>query len=208
MLPSLLSLLLLLPSTLAATLTLTLPPSAPSLPPSTHAQLITHGHILTAPLTRANNFVFRNLTHPGDYNLEIYCRDFDFEPGVVVVPRKEGDAVEVYRRNRKTNARGGRIFPGEGWAVEVKLGRRREYYEKRGGLDPEMKAEFEEQQKKSTMGNIAGGGNPLQSFDMAGWMAGQTSGGKEEEVEATVTSGREKDPDRGKGGGKGKRRRG
>lgn len=27
-----------------------------------------------------------------------------------------------------------------------------------------MKAEFEEQQKKSTMGNMAGGGNPLQGF--------------------------------------------
>ncbi|KAL8894404.1 MAG: hypothetical protein Q9207_008507, partial [Kuettlingeria erythrocarpa] len=95
--------------------------------------LVTHGHLVTAPLTRANNFVFRNLTRPGDYNLDIYCRDFDFEPGVVVVPQKEGDAVEVYRRNRKTSARGARIFPGDGGAVEVKLGRRREYYEKRGG---------------------------------------------------------------------------
>ncbi|KAI4182138.1 MAG: hypothetical protein LQ346_006642 [Caloplaca aetnensis] len=71
-----------------------------------------------------------------------------------------------------------------------------------------MKAEFEEQQKKSTMGNMAGGGNPLQGFDMAGWMAGQSSGGKAEEVEATVTSGRERDADSGKAGGKGKRRKG
>ncbi len=133
MLPRLLSLLLVLPSTLANTLILSLPPATPSLPPSTHAQLVTHGHAVTALLTRANNFVFRNLTRPGDYNLDIYCRDFDFEPGVVVVPQKEGDAVEVYRRNRKTSARGARMFPGEGGAVEVKLGRRREYYEKRGG---------------------------------------------------------------------------
>lgn len=41
-------------------------------------------------------------------------------------------------------------------------------------VDPEMKAEFEEHQKKSI---LAGGGktNPLQDFDMAAWMAGKTS---------------------------------
>lgn len=42
-------------------------------------------------------------------------------------------------------------------------------------VDPEMKAEFEEHQKKSI---LPGGGaaNPLQNFDMAAWMAGKTSG--------------------------------
>lgn len=48
----------------------------------------------------------------------------------------------------------------------------------------------------------------IPSQDMAGWMAGQSSGGKAEEVEATVTSGRERDADSGKAGGKGKRRKG
>lgn len=38
-----------------------------------------------------------------------------------------------------------------------------------------MKAEFEEQQKKSILGGAAGS-NPLQNFDMAAWMAGKTSG--------------------------------
>ncbi|KAI4122458.1 MAG: hypothetical protein LQ347_006488, partial [Umbilicaria vellea] len=43
-------------------------------------------------------------------------------------------------------------------------------------VDPEMKKEFEEHQKKSPIsGALAGGaagGNPLQNFDMAAWMAG------------------------------------
>lgn len=42
-------------------------------------------------------------------------------------------------------------------------------------VDPEMKAEFEEQQKKSILGG-GGASNPLQDFDMAAWMAGKTSG--------------------------------
>ncbi|KAL8712059.1 MAG: hypothetical protein Q9225_007016, partial [Loekoesia sp. 1 TL-2023] len=73
--------------------------------------------------------------------------------------------------------------------------------------DPEMRKEFEEQQKKSVLGNAAGGGNPLQSFDMAGWMAGQTSG-KTSEAGA-VASGRDRDEEGGGkgGGGQGKGRR-
>ena len=69
-----------------------------------------------------------------------------------------------------------------------------------------MRKEFEEQQKKSVIGNAAGGGNPLQSFDMAGWMAGQTSskGGSNGGSE-----GREKEKGRGdEGGGSKVRRRG
>ncbi|KAL8846323.1 MAG: hypothetical protein Q9221_008589 [Calogaya cf. arnoldii] len=74
-------------------------------------------------------------------------------------------------------------------------------------MDPEMKAEFEEQQKKGVVGSVAGGGNPLSGFDMAGWMAGQTSGG------GVTTSGREIEEEKtsGNGGGqsqsKGKGRR-
>lgn len=43
-------------------------------------------------------------------------------------------------------------------------------------VDPETRAEFEEQQKKSILNTGAAGGNPLQNFDMAAWMAGKTSG--------------------------------
>lgn len=38
-----------------------------------------------------------------------------------------------------------------------------------------MKKEFEEQQKKGVLSGGAKGANPLQNFDMAAWMAGQTS---------------------------------
>ncbi|SLM35215.1 hypothetical protein LPUS_04330 [Lasallia pustulata] len=43
-------------------------------------------------------------------------------------------------------------------------------------MDPEMKKEFQEHQKKGGLGGALGagaaGGNPLQNFDMAAWMAG------------------------------------
>ncbi|KAL8903248.1 MAG: hypothetical protein Q9171_007466 [Xanthocarpia ochracea] len=64
-------------------------------------------------------------------------------------------------------------------------------------VDPEMKKEFEEQQKSSVVGNVAGGGNPLSSFDMAGWMAGQTSG------RGVTATARENEDERGAGGGGG-----
>lgn len=43
-------------------------------------------------------------------------------------------------------------------------------------VDPEMKKEFEEQQKKSILSGGASTANPLQNFDMAGWIAAKTSG--------------------------------
>ncbi|KAL9038132.1 MAG: hypothetical protein Q9180_003321 [Flavoplaca navasiana] len=84
-------------------------------------------------------------------------------------------------------------------------------------MDPEMKAEFEEQQKKSVVGNVAGGGNPLSGFDMAGWMAGQTSdkgassGGRQIEEEKSSGDGGGGGQRQGQGQGQGKnkgRRRG
>ncbi len=65
-------------------------------------------------------------------------------------------------------------------------------------MDPEMKAEFEEQQKKSVLSGGASAANPLQNFDMAAWMAGKTTGG------AASGSGRELEAE--KGGGNKKRR--
>ncbi|KAI9788888.1 MAG: hypothetical protein M1833_002794, partial [Piccolia ochrophora] len=53
-------------------------------------------------------------------------------------------------------------------------------------MDPELRAEFEEQQRKSPLAGVAataaggagagGGGSSLQNFDIAGWMAGKTGG--------------------------------
>lgn len=59
-----------------------------------------------------------------------------------------------------------------------------------------MKKEFEEQQKKSILSGGANPTNPLQNFDMAGWMAAKTSG-KSAEV-----------GDEGSGSGSNVRRRG
>lgn len=65
-------------------------------------------------------------------------------------------------------------------------------------VDPEMKAEFEEQQKKSVLTGGASAANPLQNFDMAAWMAGKTTGG------TASGSGRENEGE--KAGGNKKRR--
>lgn len=72
-----------------------------------------------------------------------------------------------------------------------------------------MKAEFEEQQKKSIFaggtGGMGGGKNPLQDFDMAAWMVGKTSGkaamaegteGRGGQSETSETSGRSVQPQR------------
>ncbi|KAL8749094.1 MAG: hypothetical protein Q9199_007899, partial [Rusavskia elegans] len=145
---------------------------------------------------------------PGTYKLDIYCRDYDFEGAVVVIAPPRGDDtangvndVEVYRRNLKNGGKGTRMAEvsekGGNKRVELRVRGVKAYYEERQGLDPEMKAEFEEQQKKSVVGNVAGGGNPLSGFDMAGWMAGQTSGG------GVTTSGREIEDEKGGGGGAG-----
>ncbi|OTA91398.1 hypothetical protein M434DRAFT_76340 [Hypoxylon sp. CO27-5] len=58
-------------------------------------------------------------------------------------------------------------------------------------MDPEMRAEWEEQQKKSPMSSLMGGGqqpgaNPMGNFDMAAYLAGQ--GSKKDEGESPSSS--------------------
>ncbi|KAI0882430.1 uncharacterized protein GGS22DRAFT_169379 [Annulohypoxylon maeteangense] len=70
-------------------------------------------------------------------------------------------------------------------------------------MDPEMRAEWEEQQKKSPMGSLMGGGqqsgaNPMGNFDMAAYMAGQ--GSKKDEDEPSRS-----EPSKGNGKKGGKR---
>lgn len=66
-------------------------------------------------------------------------------------------------------------------------------------VDPEMRAEFEEQQKKSVLSGGANTANPLQNFDMAAWMAGKTSSGD------AISSSKDVEDERG---GASRRRRG
>ncbi|MCJ1465341.1 hypothetical protein MMC07_003959 [Pseudocyphellaria aurata] len=212
----------LLPCALASgqILTLHLPTNLPPLHSSTNALLIKTGFTRTAPLTRANTFVFRNLTESGSYLLDIGCRDWDFAPMVAHV-REEGDIV-VGRRG------GGDIKRMEGGGWEVRAVKPRDNWEDRGGfspmsllknpmiliavlgfgfivgmpylldsMDPETRAEFEEQQKKSILNTGASGGNPLQNFDMAAWMAGKTSGAS---TSSSSGGGRRDGEARGEGG--------
>ena len=74
-------------------------------------------------------------------------------------------------------------------------------------VDPEMRAEFEEQQKKSILSGGASAGNPLQNFDMAAWMAGKTSGASKESG-ADQAQPQPQSQSQKSGGAKGGRRRG
>ncbi len=49
-----------------------------------------------------------------------------------------------------------------------------------------MRAEFEEQRKKSPLSGGAAAANPLQNFDMAGWMAGSTAKKDERDVNPSL----------------------
>lgn len=69
-----------------------------------------------------------------------------------------------------------------------------------------MRAEFEEQQKKSILSGGASATNPLQNFDMAAWMAGKTGGSGGGEKEAVEE--KEKKGGGGGGGGGARKRRG
>lgn len=50
-----------------------------------------------------------------------------------------------------------------------------------------MRAEFEEQRKKSPLSGGAAGANPLQNFDMAAWMAGSTTKKNDDDREDTAS---------------------
>ncbi|KAL8744635.1 MAG: hypothetical protein Q9190_003140 [Brigantiaea leucoxantha] len=218
MLHSFSTILLLLPfltTTPTLALTLTVSSTLPALPALSHATLTTHGLTLDTPVTRTNTFHFSNLTLPDTYNLNIWCRDWDFDSGIVIVKapvvRKDEapqSDIEVYRIKNPSSGKRTRVLPDAEGKIPWAMKRKREFYEERSGfnpleflkspmilmavgglalvigmpyllenMDPEMRKEFEEQQKKSVLNGAAGGGNPLQNFDMAGWMAGQTSGG-------------------------------
>lgn len=57
-----------------------------------------------------------------------------------------------------------------------------------------MKAEFEEQQKKSILSGGTSTANPLQNFDMAAWMAGKTAGSAEQSQDEGTGTGSSSGP--------------
>ncbi|KAK5159159.1 hypothetical protein LTR04_005015, partial [Oleoguttula sp. CCFEE 6159] len=234
-LKQLLPLLLAAPLTLAARLTIALPPASLSsyepsaLPASTHATLLgpPDGRGSTyhsVPLSRANTFVFEGLGQ-GSYLLQVHARDFVFAPLRVDVAEGEGeggketvDVFQTFRGHEWSNKGvrlGGSSSAAEGGdadavVVDVRPAAGREFYQQRGGfellsffknpmilmalfslvlivgmpymmenMDPETRAEFDEMQKKSPLASPDNPAARLQNFDLAGWMAGKTSGQSE-----------------------------
>ncbi|OCK91202.1 uncharacterized protein K441DRAFT_616357 [Cenococcum geophilum 1.58] len=135
--------------TSAARLTLTIPSTHllqnPSLlPPTTHATLQSSGAPYSAPLSRANTFIFSNLT-AGSYLATVHCRDFAFEPlrvDVTVGGDGKGglqEKVAVWQTflgnewDNKGEKRGG---GPSGVVAEVRPIGVKEYYEVRGGFSP------------------------------------------------------------------------
>ncbi|KAI9851670.1 MAG: hypothetical protein M1824_002582 [Vezdaea acicularis] len=154
MLPSTLLTLLTLPLlSLATTLTLLLPPTTllpnPStLPPSTFALLQTSGQAIHAPLSRANTFLFRNLT-AGSYLLDIICKDYTFQPYRVDITlstsasTSASDTIEVYQliHAQGWDAKGPKLPPLSGFSAgnsvfEVQPLATKDYYEARPGFSP------------------------------------------------------------------------
>ena len=131
--------LVLLPFTLASTLTLLLPSGLNQLLPSTHATLLTTNLTLKAPLRRSNSFSFANVP-PGDYLCEVYSRDYFFSPMRVDVDAEKGIEVwRTYRGNEWSN-KGEKIGGSangkeEDVRIEVKTQGEKGYYEGRGGCE-------------------------------------------------------------------------
>ncbi|KAI1269801.1 Cys/Met metabolism PLP-dependent enzyme-domain-containing protein [Xylariaceae sp. FL1019] len=198
-----------------------------TLPASTHATLNSLGVSYSAPLTTQNTFVFRNVTpgsylgdvHSGTYGFAPLRVD--------LLPEGETVKVwETFRGNDWEN-KGEEVTKISGAFPVKALGAKVPFTERGSfsimsilknpmilmglvslvlfvvmpkmvdNMDPETRAEFEEQAQKNPMNSIMSGGNPGagSNFDMAGFLAGQSSSSKDEAAE----------PGSGNGGKKGGR---
>lgn len=93
-------------SALAVDLTLYLPqkPNPFTLAPTTHATLNSLHERSSAPLSSINTFVFRNVTGPGSYLVDIHCPTFAFRPlRVDVSATGQVEAWETFRGNDWAN---------------------------------------------------------------------------------------------------------
>lgn len=117
-----------IPASLAASITLYLPPvpNPFALPPGTHATLSTLGQSFSAPISALNTFVFHNVT-PGSYLGDIHCKTDGFRPLRIDVALDEHgketfQAWDTFRGNDWGNK--GEVLPvkegSAGWGVEVK----------------------------------------------------------------------------------------
>lgn len=76
------ALLALVTATIATDLTIYLPtkPNPFTLPSTTHATLVSLGSHYSAPLSSVNTFVFRNVSAPGSYLVDVHCQTDVFQP--------------------------------------------------------------------------------------------------------------------------------
>ncbi|OLN86296.1 ER membrane protein complex subunit 7 [Colletotrichum chlorophyti] len=127
-------------TTLAASLTLSIPPSAAlpnpyTLPPSTRASLTSLGSSFTAPLSVKNTFVFDNLTAPGSYLVDVHCATHAFAPlRLDVAADGTLSAWETYRGNdwdNKGEAYTLKEFAGDAKGFEVRVLGAKNYFVER-----------------------------------------------------------------------------
>ncbi|KAJ5714524.1 uncharacterized protein N7483_011705 [Penicillium malachiteum] len=187
----------------AASLTIKIPtsnllPNPQVLPASTHATLTTlpsgNDHRLTASLSHGSNLVFQHIpAQQESYLLDIRSSEYVFAPYRVDVAA-DGSLFSVFGRpSAETHGTIGVM------RIDAKLVGRRGFFEERAKfspmslfknpmillaiaalgftlVDPELRAEFEQHSRSSPLtgatSNAMAGGN----FDLAGWMAGTSSG--------------------------------
>ena len=131
----------------AARVTITIP-STPllqnpsTLPPSTSASLQSQGAPQISSITRANTFVFDNVS-AGSYLLTVYCRDYIFEPLRVDVTtsksesglKEEVKAWQTFRGNEWDNLGEMRGEGGSNAVLEVRPLGAKEYYQERSSCE-------------------------------------------------------------------------
>lgn len=132
----LLSLFSLIPAALALDITLYLPakPNPFTLPSTTHATLSSLSQHHTAPITTVNTFVFRNVSHPESYLVDIFCPTTGFQPlRIDVAADGSVQAWETYRGNEWDNK--GEVLPVKessgGKGVEIKALGTKNYFAER-----------------------------------------------------------------------------
>ncbi|KAK1057235.1 hypothetical protein LTR33_013692 [Friedmanniomyces endolithicus] len=151
----------------AANLTVSIPSSPPLLPnpsslaPSTHAVLIgPPGVQYEAPIRRDNTFTFPDLAE-ASYLLTVHGRDYFFPPLRV-------DVTKAADGTQQETVQAWQTFRGNEWSNKGP------FYGS-SNVDPEMKEEFDDMQKKGPLSGSSGAAAQLRNFDIAGWLAGKGS---------------------------------
>lgn len=123
----------------AANISLSIAPSQhllnpSSLPYNTQAQLAARGILLSTLLRADNTFYFENVP-TGSFSLDVFCRDYFFEPLRVDVTTHTVEAWQTFRGNEWDNKGESRVADGDAAVAKVQvhvLGPK-QYYQKREG---------------------------------------------------------------------------